>query len=460
MSDQIPEAVAERVAALTRAVEDVRAGLIDEDAVRRITAEVVAADRAQANPAGYNPDDYAPDLRAVTGTPEQRYAQYVERDASRVAPLIRRDEAEVREFQRLADDVVLLDAIMSKGGREPYDVRESSLYRDQFAPALRALDTQTTNEGVEWVPRLLSASLIERVNLQLRVAALFPMVTMPSNPFDLPAVGVSRVRTGIHAEQTADSGQDKFKVLTPGTRKVTLTAKKFAGRVLVSREAEEDEIVAVLPWIASELVDFISADIEDAVINGDAQGAHMDVDVTASDDVRKAWDGLRAAAIAASATLDGGSNALTVDDLRLNRKEMLRYGIDPTKLAHVVSMSGYIDLLADDDVITIDKLGSQATILTGQLAQVDGAPVIVSEYVRQDLNATGVYDGTTTTQSLALTVHRGGFIMGEKRGLSTEYLRELYAESDQDAVIASTRKAFSKAFDTQPVVAYTYNIDA
>jgi hypothetical protein len=45
---------------------------------------------------------------------------------------------------------------------------------------------------------------------------------------------------------------------------VTLTAVKFAGEALVSKEMEEDAIIAVLPFI-QQLVDYMAADLEDAV---------------------------------------------------------------------------------------------------------------------------------------------------------------------------------------------------
>jgi len=62
---------------------------------------------------------------------------------------------------------------------------------------------------------------------------------MPSPIFDIPGVAVTRQRTGTKAEETADTGPGKFAVLTPATRKITLTAKKLGVRVIVSREEEE-----------------------------------------------------------------------------------------------------------------------------------------------------------------------------------------------------------------------------
>ena len=284
---------------------------------------------------------------------------------------------------------------------------------------------------------------------------------MTSQPFELPAVGVTRVRSGIHAEQTADSGQTKFKAITPGTRKVTLTAFTFAGRMLVSKVAEEDAIIALLPWMQSELLDFMAADIEDAIINGDTTGTHFDTGVSDSDDVRKYWNGLRDIAIngLTGTDLNGSDTKLSVANLRANRKVMGKYGADPTKLAHIVSVRGSIDLLDDEDVVTLDKFGPNASILTGQIGSVDGSPVVVSEYVSDFQNASGVFDNSTTTQTSAITVHRGGFIRGQRRDMTVQTLHEVYAEADQDALIASMRQAFTPLYPTsENVVALTYNL--
>lgn len=357
----------------------------------------------------------------------------------------------VRDFHEISDMLVLTATYLE------VPPQEVSLFAD-YQALTRAMDTQTTAEGLEFVPRELSASLIERINLELKVAALFPLVDMPSQPFDIPGFGVSRLRTGSHAEQTADTGQTKIKKTTPASRKITLSAVKLAVEAIVSKELEEDAIIAMLPFLQDELVDFLAADIEDALINADTAGAHQDSDVSAADDPRKIWDGLRKRTQAGQKT-DAGNAVLAVAMLRANRKKMGKYGVNPADLAHVMAISAYMQILGDSNVLTVDKYGPQATILRGELGSLDGSPIVVSEYVRQDLNATGVYDGVTTNRTLALTVNRRGYLMGSRRGITVDVYRELYAESDQDAVIASLRRAFTGRFPTtEGTVALHYNL--
>lgn len=457
--------VASSVAQLRSAVDELKASDNDplaREKVEKVVADVLAAQR-QADPAinkrhGYTPEEPADEehLERVLGrNRKDRLAQIHQRSAERVAPLLGRSVDDVRAFQQRSDHLVLLHTMLSRADN-PVDVRETAYYQEEFLPSVRAMDTATSGEGQEWVPRELSSSFIERVNLELRVAALFPSIIMPTQPYDLPAMPVSRQRSGSHAEQTADTGQTKFKVVTPGTRKVTLTAVKFAVETLVSKEAEEDTIIPILAWIESELVEYVAADIEDTVINGDTTGTHMDSDTTGTDP-RKLWIGLRKGAIAAAAA-DFANADLTVAGLTANRGRMGKYGVKPDQLAHIVSINNYIDLLGDTNLLTMEKYGANATILTGELAKAGGVPVIVSEYQRADLNATGVYDGTTTNRSVATTVNRKAWLRGVRRQTTVQRLVELYAESDQDAVTVSTRQAFTSLYPgTEPTTARLYN---
>ena len=457
--------VAQSVATLTSAVGEMKEGLVDRDTVERIAAEAVA--RAGAHQ-GYRPDPVALDKdgnpidveRELLGaTPARRFQSMLELPAADVAAVLRRDVATIDHLRARSDDLVLLGTILRGQSEGSYDVRESAFYKAQYLPALQAaFDTQTAGEGAEFVPRQLSSSLIERVNLQLRVLALFPEVEMPSNPFDIPARALARTRGGRHTEQTADTGQTKIKKITPGSRKLTLTAAKFATEILASKESSEDEIIAVLAFLQEELEEFTVADLEDTAING-AKIAR-DVDSEEADDPRLNWDGLRKVAKANSAERDHGGGDLTIAGLRANRKLMGKYGIDPSNLAHIIGMGPYIDLLAEEKVQTVDKYGAGATILTGELGRADGGPLIVSEYVRGDLNATGVFDNTTKTRSVAITTHQKAMLRGTRRSLSVQYLRELYAESDQDAVIVTTRQALEKRYGTDKAVAVSYNVDA
>lgn len=438
---------------LTEAVHASNEGRGDRESVDRLTDEVMdlrkRLDESQAR-TGYQPEDQVaerfPDGDAIARTWEM--------PVKRASVTLHRPEEDVADFRTKADNLILLSAMMKK------DPRELKYYGEEYLPALAAIDTQTTAEGKEFVPTILSADLIPRVELALRVVGLFRAIDMPSNPFEIPGFAVTRVRGGKAVENTADTGQTPFKKVTPGTRKIQLNASKFAAEVLVSKEEEEDSLIPILAFLTDEITSQLSFDMEDSVVNGDAQGAHMDSDVTATDDPRRIWDGFRNLVPAAAKT-DGSAAIVDSVKLRAQRKKMGKYGVDSSQLVHVLSIAGYVNLLSDVNTLTLEKYGPQAVILNGELARVDGIPIVVSQFVRDDLNATGVYDGTTTTKTIAITVNTNCWLVGNRRALTVQTLRELYAEYDQDAIAVSMRKAFVPAYPvaTEPIVALTYNLN-
>lgn len=457
-STEATEDLKRSVHTLSEKVAELQDGRTDRETVERIAAEVVERQMAAARDTaakGHQPADVDPDDSPSVFRGRDRLAQIHQRSASEVARLTRVSEGDVRAFHDACDTAVLIATILRR------DVRELDFTQNVLTPMARAINTQDATEGLEFIPTELSASLIERVNLPLRVPALFPMIAMPTNPFKIPGMGVSRVRGGVHAEQKDDTGQTKFKVAQPTTRQITLTAVKFAARIFTSKEAEEDSIIAIMPFLQAEIVDFLSADLEDAVINGDTASTHMDADSDTTGDPRKGWNGLRKLA-AAGAKTDGNNTNADLLMLRENRKKMGKYGITPSSLAHIMSMASYIDLLADTSVQTVDKYGSGATVVTGELGRADGVPIVVSEYVREDLDETGVYVGGTATddRSAVITVNTGGYLRGQRRGMTVEWARELYIESDQDLVVASLRQAFVPRFPstTEYAVAVMYNV--
>lgn len=476
-TEQVVEELKGSVATLTRAVEDFQKDKLDRSTIESIAAEVISKQR-EANEtlvrkSGFQPNDDlvereedglpALKVRGKEFSTNQKLDRMHQMSTRKAANWSGRSEGDVAHFHEVSDNLVLIGAVLGNAAdaeRRHFDVRETQYFQEEYLPAVRAVSASGAATGAEFVPTLFSDSLITRINLQLRVAALFSTLAMPSNPYKLPAKSVSRQRTGTHAEQTADTGQTKTHVATPGTRNLTLTAVKLAARMLVSKEAEEDSIIPVLGWMQDELVDYLSADIEDALINGDTAGAQdTQAAFYAADDPRKAWDGLRKLTQAGQKT-DGANAALTVAMLRNNRKNMGKYGITPQQLAHVLSIGEYISLLSDPAVFTLEKYGPQATILTGELGSVDSVPLIISEYVYSTLNATGIVDGVTTNRTEALTVNRKSFVIGERRALNVEIGRELYMESDQDLLQATLRKAFAPLYPvaTEPVVALTYNV--
>lgn len=369
----------------------------------------------------------------------------------------------IRQFQATVAEMQLFGLAVSRSagsGADGFQVaREHPAFRDRYRRVLRAMDTDTSNEGIDWIPTGIGASLHEKVRAAGRVSALFQSVQMPTNPWKWPLEGADASAYRV-AEPTSDTAT-KVTASTPGTGAATFDAEILGGRVLFSRSLEADSALAILPYVQRKLVQaFVDAE-EKAILDGDSDGTHQDADVQAigATDPRTAWDGLRKRALANADSNGNGAASVTI--LAGLRAAMGRYGLNPTDLAFIVGLSSYYDLITDTSVTTVDKLGPAATILSGQLASVYGIPIIVSEHVREVLNASGVEDGITQTKTYALCVNRNEWVMGRRSPLSIETDDSIYRETYQRVAVAFMREDFqnvnaagSGADDT----AISYNI--
>ncbi|MHA1746586.1 MAG: phage major capsid protein [Promethearchaeota archaeon] len=376
-----------------------------------------------------------------TGTPDILELGFLKTGASK---------AESEEIQKKADYLYLASCILKK------DPRELKLWKDwqeSTSELRKAMDTATSGEGSEWIPTAFSQDLVEKVRLQLKVAALHERIDIPTPTYRVPVEGADAVAYLVPESKSDEA--TKIKASTPGTKRVSFSAQKLASRILFSEELSEDSVIPILPYLRNKIIRALAIAQETATINGDTSGTHQDSDVTDSLDARKAWNGYRKLALS-SAKVNLGTFSTT--NLRAMRKKMGKYGVDPNQLAWIVGISAYNAMLGLSEVLTLDKYGPKATILTGELAKFDNIPVIVSEYIREDLNASGVYDGTTTNKTIVLLVRRDAFLYGDRRKVKVKTGEII--ETDQTQIVCTQRVDFEAQFDTttEPIVALGYNV--
>jgi HK97 family phage major capsid protein len=348
----------------------------------------------------------------------------------------------VRRFQDCVADMVVFGLMVDKHAMSSvhgFEVaRSHRLFQDRWHHVLRALDVDTAGEGGNWVPTGIGASMHEKVRAAGKIAPLLVRIDLPTNPWKWPIEGADATAYRV-PEPTGDT-ETKMTASTPGTLGATFDAEILGGRILFSRSVEADSAVAITPFTRMKLVRaFVDAE-ERAILDGDTDGTHQDADVHAlgATDARWSWDGLRKKGLAQTA-LDGAAAALSASLLRTLRAMMGKWGLNPSDLAIIVGVNSYYDLLGDSELLTLEKLGPQATILTGQIGSLYGAPVIASEHVRENLNASGVYDGITTTRTYALIVNRQEWCLGQRMALDVEVDDSIYRESFQRVIVAFER---------------------
>jgi len=433
-----------------------------DEVIKEVRALAEGVKQAQAGSAAL-PDKIMEGIKELVKSAPNPTSRSVEFAAG--APAAERAEAEIldsmpKELRQEVDSMFLASKLLK---RPVQALKSWESWKRRAGDFKKALDTATSNQGLDWVPTNFTNELWEFMQLAAKVPALFRTIVMPSNPYKLP-IGLARINTFKQAEQILDTGQTKISVGDgSNTGAATLTAMGHATRVLTSSELDEDSIVPILPYLVKDIAIALVEGREDFILNGDTAGTHEDTDIGAGspDHRRRIALGLRRIANAAGATYKLDMSTFSLGNLRALRVKMGKYGVNPADLAIITGPVGYSKLLGMTEVITMQNFGNKATVLTGSLGDVDGIPVFVSGQVRETLNASGVYDGVTTTKTVLYLVYRPGFVIGERRAATqVQVLNELYAESDQVGLITKERVTFGATYPTASniTIGLGYNI--
>jgi HK97 family phage major capsid protein len=347
------------------------------------------------------------------------------------------------EIQRANDDLYL--GMVALGLKTPWESATLRNYvKSAYPYAAKAMEIGSNSAGGSFIPTGFSRNLIELVQLDLRVAALHGRFNMPTNPYTFPVEGADITAYVVPERNGDDDAVDSSKFVgagTPGTSNNTFTAKKVGIRSVFSGEINEDSIIPVLPYVRSKIIRSLAQAQENSVINGDVRVSSNIDGVTVATVQTTAYDGYRRACQLAGTTTDGSTFNLT--NLRAVRADMGVYGVDNSQLAYVCSINGYHKFLGITEVLTVDKIGSRATILNGQMGSIDGIPIIVSEYVSNTLDSQGLNAGTASKTEVLL-VRRDMFQFGDWREITLKN-REVI-ETDQFVLVALQRLAFKSLF--------------
>jgi|GEM_PF-5829205 len=302
----------------------------------------------------------------------------------------------------------------------------------------KALYTTASGYGAEWVITGAIDDFYDQVRLASKVVNLFKDYPVSHNSNEIPiATGDMTWYLTAESDDDDDTG---VTASTPGTGKVTLTAKKFMGRTWFSAEEDEDSIVPLIPQLKANMAITAAEALEDALINGDDSATHQDADVTSSSDVRKAWKGFRYQALAV-AGLKKALTTLTPAAILSVKTAMQTYGVDPSKLAWILAPTTNDIVVAQTIGETKQGFGKYVTIANGGITAMFGAQAVTSGKMRENLNASGVYDGTTTDNTVLLLVRTDRHVLGSRRSLTIKTDEKI--ESDQVQIVGSFRKGYA-----------------
>ena len=358
-------------------------------------------------------------------------------------------------------DLACVRSVLAAQQREPGDVNPRAL-EDWQANLKAAMDSTTAGSGDELVATGEAAALWADINLETHVAGLFTRVDMPTNPFEIP-LQLGNVAWYPGTENTASTET----ALT--TARQTLTAHELVAEVPWSLTLEEDAVIAMAAEVRSTLVRNAVEVIDDVLLNADtttqnninADGATIAASTAGKAHWLVGFDGLLHLPLVDNTGQGNDHAAAPSADMFNEVRGMLgKHGVRPSELAYIADVGTYIKSLGVGEFRTLDKLGPQATLLNGQLAQVDGIPVIVSEQMAKSDADGKVTDGANSnTKGRLLVVNRTQWRLGFRRELMIETTRNI--QKRQNIMVVSMRLAFMERTGTRSSATHTalqYNI--
>lgn len=237
-----------------------------------------------------------------------------------------------------------------------------------------------------------------------------------------------------------------------GSNRVLVAAKKMLINQIWTYELEEDAIIPFLPFIRAQIAASLAFYSDAVVLNGDTVNAatgNINSDDADPADTKYylAFDGLRKAGLidnTANKLDEAGSLDLAsiaaLKGLMMDRSNLIDWGhpVRSSDLIFVCDPQTADKLVQLDQVVTVDKFGPQAGVLTGQIGNILGHPVI-STMAMGLTEADGKISATpgNNTKGQLIAFNRNAFKVGLKRQVAIEL--ERMPGMQQSRLVASFR---------------------
>jgi len=289
--------------------------------------------------------------------------------------------------------------------------------------------------------QVVSTNIERDIQNELVLAPLFREIPMTSANMIIPILpdaGYAEFTANQAASGSSPHGnlQERGDAYNPGSAggvdltEKTLSTVKLISKSFIGNETEEDAIMPILPLIRESMVRAHARGIENAILAGNnANGVYSS----------GAFDGLIQLATADNSsgshvTVSGtafASDKLTAAQLLDMRKNMGKYGVNPSEVLYLVSQRAYFELLEDAEFQDANLVGDMATKLSGEIGQVFGSRILlVDEFATPAVNKT-----------MACAVYARNYVMPRLRGVTVE--SDYDVENQRRVLVASQRLGFT-----------------
>ena len=361
----------------------------------------------------------------------------------------------IRTLQRANDDLLLMATLQGYDPKnEQAKVRKFSdlpiypTWSEAFGNFSKALSSSTSGASY-WEPTFYSDDMIMTVREATQVYGLFPTFPWPGpgGTATVPREGTD-ITIYTAGEATTDDSDPQWTASTPGIgTSVTITARAFAARSVWSYEFEEDSIIPVLEHMRYKFAINIAEQLDRALLDGDADGTHQDTGLSLSaNDARRLFNGLRKRGLSETAT-SRFVDASDVFNFETLCTPLLNMGafLDKANTVCICSPQTALKLGVLRDTASARVGGNDSPIGLGATTfPGTGLRLNQSSQVRRDLNASGIYDGSTTTKAYLLWVYVPAWHIYEKAAMTTDV--EDRPAQGQRMIYARRRLAFQHMY--------------
>lgn len=249
------------------------------------------------------------------------------------------------------------------------------------------------------------------------------VMTIPVNPEAGLATWVTNAQFGAAPGALGAAGASAGVSQTHALKEITLSAYKLATNEYMNYEEEEDSLLVLMPIVRDAMVRRVARSMDRAYLYGAGTGA---------DPVKGLATWAPSGTTLAAGVTGAATGVVNVAALRAMRKDLGAWGLDPKEIVFIVSTNIYYQLLEDVTFQTMNQVGTQATLLTGQIGSIGNSPVLVS----------GEFASAATGTVGALCFAPGNFLAGNQRGLRMD-TQEL-VETQRRVLVASLRTGMTQ----------------
>ncbi len=291
--------------------------------------------------------------------------------------------------------------------------------------------------------QVVSTNIERDIQNELVLAPLFREIAMTSANMIIPILpdaGYAEFTGNQAATGSSPHGnlQERGDSYNPGSAggvdmtERTLSTKKLISQSYLGNETEEDAILPILPLIRESMVRAHARGIENALLAGDdADGAYGTGGA--------AFEGLLHLArndsdYTQSATAFATDKIVATDLLEM-RKNMGKYGINPSEVVYIVSQRSYYELLEDAEFQDANLVGDMATKLSGEIGQVFGSRVLLCDE----------FASPAVAKFGAIAVNPRNYVLPRLRGVTVESDYEV--ANQRRVLVASQRIGFTDLID-------------